>query len=170
MAKVSYRGTPPWRFMKTLSNDLGNVAKEALEMEWPKALLHDGPIKHFLISCTVCNHNIQASNISLWQRGKWASVFCPTCCNSKTARVWKCPCTVQWPACTFHAPMGYMCKRNAGTKRAAHRRAIEPLAKRRTRELPVSLPTHDVLRQPRGRTLGTSIYNTHIANAREHTL
>ena len=119
MAKVTYFGTPAWRHMKVLSNELGNITRRALAKEWPPPLLEDSYIKHFIIHCPTCATNIQVARRTVWTNGKWVSILCHTCAAARTARLWTCPCKVPWSNCSFHAPMGYRCGKSVLSKRRA---------------------------------------------------
>ena len=161
MAKVSYRGVPAWRRMKCLSNNLCALAQDALDRQWPTALLHDGPIKSFFIACSVCENSIQAANRTLWQKGRWQSIYCDFCKCSKTARAWKCPCGTPWPACSYHSPMGYRCARACGTKRRAPR-GIAAISKRSCTVPPTALGNTNVFGGPR--THDQRIHSIHVSN------
>ena len=109
LRKTSYRGLPTWRDMKCISNEISVKAEDALTKVWPD-LYADRCVQTFLLTCRACKHEIQVARRKLFSNGKWASLFCPFCARSSSARRWLCPCHIAWPSCEHHATTGFSCK------------------------------------------------------------
>ena len=105
--KLLYRGAPPWRKHKLISNKLEQVAKDSLAKAWPNGLGEDFVCRNFLLYCPGCNADMQAASKRLYHDGKWTSLKCTQCEASRTARRWKCACDIPWPGCEHHGPFGF---------------------------------------------------------------
>lgn len=124
--KLLYRGAPPWRKHKLISNKLEQVAKDSLAKAWPNGLGMDFVCRHFLLYCPGCNADMQAASKRLYHDGKWTSLKCTQCEASRTARRWKCACDIPWPGCDHHGPFGFACKSQAKVKRASEGTPQQP--------------------------------------------
>ena len=124
--KLLYRGAPPWRKHKLISNKFEKVAKDNLAKAWPNGLGMDFVCRNFLLYCPGCNADMQAANKRLYHDGKWTSLKCTQCEASRTARRWNCACDIPWPGCEHHGPFGFACKSQAKVKRASEGTSLQP--------------------------------------------
>ncbi len=90
--KMCYRGVPSWRKHTILEDNLSNLAEAALDHTVFFGMASSKRILSFRLFCSVRKNNLQVARKKLYHESKWASLFCPTCNRSSTAKKWLCGC------------------------------------------------------------------------------
>ena len=139
--RMCYRGVPSWRKHTVLDDNLSNLAENALDHNGDFGMASSKRILSFRLFCFDCKHILQVARKKLYHESKWASLFCPTCNRSSTAKKWLCGCMQPWANCVHHATIGFACRtyKREQPETSVAPRCIQP-PRGRTYVVPLKVP------------------------------
>ena len=106
--KLSYRGTPAWLKLGTVSSEI--PATSVLACSRGVTMFSARRTGAYWLACDKCSIRTDMQYSTLFLKGKWASLKCQYCGYRSSARKWFCTCGLPWHGCCDHAKRGFACR------------------------------------------------------------